>query len=207
MAKTMSRRELDMRARVGILEQHKPITIEEEILEFYNCDGCEANCCNHDPIRMPGVRMTASEYQHVVESVDSISADTIIKNTISIKKERFGNNTYTLRLKCDKGESCPLLKYNKCSIYDNRFGICRRFPFEQKDREIAVILCHMGKRILQDYANCFTDTELSEIIKIEKTSIYLGVPIPRKSLPVFLDYLKEKKATSTPVLIENNNPK
>lgn len=116
----------------------------DQILRHYTCpDSCASICCKYSTIQFE-----KDEYFKILNLVDSSSKE-IIENGV---KPASGPDYYRTLLPI-----CPLLQGTKCSIYNNRPMVCRRYPFEMSvDHGIMIRPCALGINVILDYM-CWSD--------------------------------------------------
>ncbi|HII81020.1 MAG TPA: YkgJ family cysteine cluster protein [Methanosarcina sp.] len=138
-----------------------------EVLQQYTCSSeCSALCCKLNPICFE-----QKEYYKILEAVDAGNKALIEERTIKLQSVQiFDAKEYgkeIVQLIEDNGPfktflaPCPLLNgSDKCSIYQNRPSVCRRYPFEFarfdlfKDFSESVFMlkaCDIGIEVAFDY--------------------------------------------------------
>lgn len=161
-----------------------------KVVGHYTCpSSCNSICCKYSPIGFE-----KDEYYRIISVVDQISKDIIKQKTIEFYEYGYYRILPT--------GVCPLLHDTKCSIYENRPKVCKRFPIEYWD-DYGVIIrpCSLGIDIILDHM-CFSGNTLqakkmynewlhnkNNTVPINFYKTELRLPDTRK-LKIFNRYLK-----------------
>lgn len=150
-----------------------------EVLQQYTCSSeCGALCCKLSPICFE-----QKEYYKILETVDAGNKALIEERTIKLQSVQIFNakeyGKEIIQLIEDNQPfkifpaPCPLLNVSdKCSIYQNRPSVCRRYPFEFahfdlfEDFSESVFMlkaCDLGIEVAFDY-DCWLILSHSEDI-------------------------------------------
>ena len=165
------------------------VKLEDKNIKFGDCSNCEAHCCKGS-FGSIFSQILKDEFENVYENFPILF---IFGNLGFIKPVILLSNGF---------DSCPYLKNNLCSIYNNRPNVCKIYPLSPNiDNKIYLdISCpeiskgknnlNLESNIFKNYQNKYIETHL-EFEKLELKNFEKILSIKNMN---FYKYIGDKKS-------------
>jgi len=154
------------------IENMKPLEVLFNILSFYECPStCNGFCCKILDIPVD------KESRKIISKLNRKCKK--IMNTLRVNDYKYTYNDEVVQGdRIIKEKPCPFLYEDRCTIYDDRPGSCKIYPFiigQQEDVNhpdypvmMRIASCEMGFNMLLDYSvfNLFVGKKLGEDMNV-----------------------------------------
>lgn len=164
-----------------------------KILSCFSCEKCGEICCKNLPVELGFDEIAFNQIYKIYEKV---------KQSENIKFEEFEDKYLEFRTESWYIKSpCPFLKENKCSIYDVRPIVCRRYPFEW-DLHITTIQnvknCPLAKKISSEFV-AFSKESIKNASKNERECGEKFLQGSRNALENLRESMDERRGINAPI--------